>query len=69
MRGIRQLDTVRDRAGNLFLVSMVRSDGYGHIIARLQGVNDNGKTKRGHYRLVTVTELVTEYTLADKEQE
>lgn len=69
MRGIRQLDTVRDRAGSLFLVSTIRSDGYGHIIARLQGVDENGKTKRGRYRLVTVPELVTEYTLADTDQE
>lgn len=69
MRGIRQLDTVRDRAGSLFLVSTIRSDGYGHIIARLQGVDENGKTKRGRYRHVTVPELVTEYTLADTDQE
>lgn len=69
MRGIRQLDTVKDGAGNLFLVSMVRSDGYGHIVARLQRVRENGKAMRGHYRIVSVPELMANYMLADTEQE
>ena len=69
MRGIRQMDTVRDADGNLYRVTEVKADGCGHIIAILRGVNENGKTKRGRYRLVTVPELVTEYTLADTDQE
>lgn len=53
MQGIRQFDTVKDK------------NGAGHILAVLQGITTDNRTRRGRARLVSVPELESEYTRID----
>ena len=65
MRGIRQFDTVKDKNGDRFRVTEVRTDGTGHILAVLQGITTVNRTRRGRARLVSVPKLESEYTRID----
>lgn len=65
MQGIRQFDTVKDKNGERFRVTEVRTDGAGHILAVLQGITTDNRTKRGRARLVSVPELEIEYKRID----
>lgn len=65
MRGIRQFDTVKDKNGDRFRVTEVRTDGTGHILAVLQGITTDNRTIRGRARLVSVPKLESEYTRID----
>ena len=65
MRGIRQFDTVKDKNGDRFRVTEVRIDGTCHILAVLQGITTDNRTRRGRARLVSVPELESEYTRID----
>lgn len=65
MRGIRQFDTVKDKNGDRFRVTEVRTDGTGHILAVLRGITTDNRMKGGRARLVSVPELESEYTRID----
>ena len=63
--GIQLYDTVKDGKGNRFRVVEVSSDGNGHVIASLRGLEADGRVKRGQARKVEASILEKEYTRVD----
>ena len=60
--GIKLYDTVKDKSGKRFRVTETKSDGTGHIVATLKGINPDGSARRGMPRRVRLDVLESEYT-------